>query len=133
MTFFTPYLSSNGFSVIANPVVVQFGRGATQPFQLRFFFWVSSNSACSSLIPGIRIGTSSSYLYAELVEITGKSAAIFVSISLAATDSTAENTRSNCDTSRSSIFLTVIDLMYSGISPPTSQATIPLASLIASR
>ena len=38
MTFFTPYLSSNGFSVIAKPVVVQFGRGATQPFQLRFFF-----------------------------------------------------------------------------------------------
>ncbi len=38
ITFFAPYCSSNGFSVIANPVVVQFGSGATNPFQLRFFF-----------------------------------------------------------------------------------------------
>ena len=38
MTFFAPYFSSNGFSVIAKPVVVQFGNGATQPFQSLFFF-----------------------------------------------------------------------------------------------
>ena len=38
ITFFAPYLSSSGFSVIAKPVVVQFGSGATNPFQLRFFF-----------------------------------------------------------------------------------------------
>ncbi len=81
----------------------------------------------------MRIGTSSSYLYAELVETTGNSAAILVSMSIAACDSTAENTKSNCDVSNSSTFLTVIDLIYSGISPPTSHMIIPPSFLIASR
>ena len=96
---------------MAKPVVVQFGNGATQPFQFLFFFCCSKSSDCSSFTPGIKIGTSSSYLYAELVEITGTSAANFVSISLAAPDSIAENTKSNCETSTSSIFFTVILLI----------------------
>ena len=57
------------------------------------------------------IGTSSSYLYAEEVEITGRSFANFVSISLAATDSTAEKTKSNSEISTSSIVKTVISLI----------------------
>ena len=65
--------------------------------------------------------------------MTGISFANFVSISLAALDSTAENTKSNSATFISPIFFTVIVLMYSGISQPTSHLIIPLSgSLIAS-
>ncbi len=56
-----------GFSVMARPVVVQFGSGAMNPCHPLFFLWVFSNSACSSFIPGIKIGTSSSYLKAAAV------------------------------------------------------------------
>ncbi len=38
ITFLAPYFSTSGFSVIAKPVVVQFGNGATHPFQFLFFF-----------------------------------------------------------------------------------------------
>ena len=126
MTFLAPYLSRSGFSVITKPVVVQLGSGATQPFQERLRFCSSSSSAWSSLMPGMRMGTSSSYLYAELVDITGRSLAKRVSISRAGPDSTAENIRSRFAVSTSSTPRTVISRTYSGMSPPTSQATIPV-------
>ena len=81
MTRSTPYLSYSGFSVIARPVVVQLGSGATHPFQPRFLLCTSSRSAWASLMPGMSMGTSSSYLYAELVDMTGSRAAILVSMS----------------------------------------------------
>ncbi len=118
---------------MAKPVVVQLGRGTTQPFQFLFFFCNSSKSAWSSFIPGISIGTSSSYLYADEVLITGMSLANLVSISLAAPDSIDIKIRSNWEGSISSIVLTVISLIYSGISPPTSHLIMPLlGSLMAS-
>ncbi len=43
-TLSMPNLSSIGFSVIAMPVVVQFGSGAINPFQPRFFLWMFSSS-----------------------------------------------------------------------------------------
>ena len=38
ITFLAPYFSTSGFNVITKPVVVQFGSGATHPFQSLFFF-----------------------------------------------------------------------------------------------
>src|SRR5215212_86363 len=103
-----------GLNVIARPVVVQFGNGATKPFHPLFFLWISSSSTCSSFIPGIKIGTSFSYRKAAAVLITGTDLANTGSIILASSDSSAVKTKSNSRKSTSSTLLTIMSRIYSG-------------------
>ena len=79
-----------------------------------FFLWTSSNCACLSFTPGIKIGTSSSYLNAAAVLMTGTDLANCGSITCASSDSRAVNIRSNLFGFISSTLLMMISLMYSG-------------------
>ena len=59
-THCTPKQSSSGFSVIARPIVVQFGSGTMNPLHPRPLRCTSICAACAKFTPGTMIGTSSS-------------------------------------------------------------------------
>src|SRR5215467_14497265 len=124
-TISRPYSFMIGFSVMTSPVVVQFGSGAMNPFHPLFFLWMFNNSACSSFIPGIKIGTSSSYLKPAAVLITGTNFANCGSITFASSDSKAVNIISNLSGRISSTLLTMTSLIYSGIVSLFCQRKIP--------
>src|SRR4030042_1055765 len=103
-----PKASYIGFSVIAMPVVVQLGMGVMKPLQPRAFCCCLKRAMCSELMPGIKMGTSFSYLKADAVLITGLVAANLGSRICAWSDSMAVNTMSTSEMSISLAFCTGI-------------------------
>src|SRR5207302_2027662 len=104
ITVRTPKASWSGFSETASPVVVQLGMGAMKPRQPRVRRWSWMASACASLIPGIRMGTSGSYRNADAVLMTGTRSAKRGSQTSATSFDTALKTRSRgCARSCSSL------------------------------